>query len=102
MRYSLDQCGLPRLKSGELCMSRNWVATLKALSLLPNGHANSARELADTAVKHGLSSWWNLYERWHRTPRALIKVRTVGRRYEITLTDLGWQLVRDGDFGRIY
>jgi hypothetical protein len=102
MRYKIDAEGLPRLKSGELCLSRNWLATIKALSLLPNGTARTAKELADTASKHGLANWWNLYQRWHRIPRSLVRVRSVRGRYEITLTNKGWEIMKSGNFGRIY
>ena len=102
MRYKLDKHGLPRLKSGELSMSRNWVATIRALALLPKGRARTAKELADTAANNGFANWWNLYQRWHQIPRSLVRVRSLGGRHEITLTKKGWEIVRSGDFGRVY
>ena len=102
MRYKLDKHGLPRLKSGELSMSRNWVATIRALALLPKGKARSAKELADTAANNGFANWWNLYQSWMGTPQSLVRIKKIGRRYEITLTKRGWAIVTSGNFGRVY
>jgi len=102
MRYSLDRKGLPRLKSGELCMGSGWVKILKALATLPAGRATSIKELADTASKECGASWWTVCKRWHSVPRGLVASRKVGSRYQVKLTKAAWEIVRSGNFGRIY
>jgi hypothetical protein len=102
MRYRLDDKGLPRLKSGELCMGAGWVKILKALATLPNGRAESVRQLADTAARECGASWWTVYKRWHSVPRSLIVSRKVGSKYELKLTKTAVEIVRSGKFGRVY
>jgi hypothetical protein len=102
VRYSLDRKGLPRLKSGELCMGSGWVKVLKALASLPNGRANSARELADAAQKVCGASWWGIYKRWHWVPQGLVSRRKIGSKYRIALTKAAWEIVRTGNFGKVY
>jgi hypothetical protein len=102
MRYITDKEGLPRLKSGELCMSHNWVATIRALSLLPGGRARSVKQLAETAGRKHFAYSSSLSKRWKTIPRSLVHVHRIGARCELTLTQIGWQIVKAGDFGRIY
>jgi len=102
MRYSLDKDGLPRLKSGELCMGSAWVKILKALATLPDGRADSVKQLADTAERECEASWWTVYKRYRFVPEGLVTRRKVGSRYQMRLTKAAWEIVRSGNFGRIY
>jgi hypothetical protein len=83
-------------------MSAGWVKILKALATLPNGHADSVRQLADTAARECGASWWTVYKRWHSVPRGLISSRKVGSKYQITLTKAAADIVRSGNFGKVY
>lgn len=102
MRYALDKDGLPRLKSGELCMGSGWVKILKALATLPDGRAESVKQLADTAERECEASWWTVYKRYRYLPSALIATRKIGARHEIRLTKAAWEIVRSGNFGKVY
>jgi|GEM_PF-4501027 len=102
MRYSLDKDGLPRLKSGELCMGSGWVKILKALATLPDGKANSVKELADTAEAKCGASWWTVYKRYRAVPEGLVIRRKVRARYQLRLTKAAWEIVHSGNFGKVY
>ena len=102
MRYSLDKDGLPRLKSGELCMGSGWVKILKALATLPDGKANSVKQLADAAARECDASWWTVYKRYRAVPEGLVTRRKIGARYQIRLTKAAWDIVRSGNFGKVY
>lgn len=102
MRYTLDEQGLPRLKSGELCISRNWVTTIRTLSVLPGGRSESAGLLADTAAREEFANLWNIYKLWQTIPGSLVHVRRRGASYKIILTQIGWKISRSGGFGKFF
>lgn len=83
-------------------MGSGWVKMIRALATLPDGRAYSIKELADTAEKECQASWWTVYKRWRSVPRGLVTSRKVGSRYEVKLTKAALDIVRSGNFGRVY
>ena len=101
MRYKLNSEGIPSLKSGKRCFTKNWVAILKALATFPDGKAHSIKQMGDAVHDMNLHYKSSVLKRWRSIPSTLVKSKHCGNRTELNLTPLGFRIVAEDSFGQI-